>query len=216
MTPALIALLVALDPGHSPAAPGAISARNREEQRFNLEMVSLVESALAANGRVRSKRTRGPFENPSLYERARRAGASRARLLLSIHHDSPHPDDFDAWFDGDTVRVHSPAARGFSLHVRGDRPEAVQAARAIAGELVAAGFAPTTYHVGIFPVIDESLGIFDRRRLGLLNSARVPAVILECGFISHLEEELELADPQRRERMARAIASGVRRALEKP
>ena len=214
---ALVALLVALDPGHSPAAPGAISARGREEVQFNLEMVELLSRTFAQVGRdgVRTVRTRASRENASLGLRAERARAAKAALLLSIHHDSPHPDDFDAWQDGPTTRLHSAAGRGFSLHVRGDRPESVRIARAIGAALVEAGFSPSGYHVASFPVIDEALGIYDRRHLGLLNSARVPAVILECGFISHLEEEIELETPERRERMARAIVAGVTGALEK-
>ncbi|MGC4121627.1 MAG: N-acetylmuramoyl-L-alanine amidase [Myxococcales bacterium] len=42
MLPALVALLVTLDPGHSPIAKGAVSARGRDEVEFNLEMVARV------------------------------------------------------------------------------------------------------------------------------------------------------------------------------
>ena len=44
MVPTLIALLVALDPGHSPAAKGAISARGRGEVEFNVAMVARLHS----------------------------------------------------------------------------------------------------------------------------------------------------------------------------
>ena len=215
MNAAVLAVLVALDPGHSPAAHGAISARGREEVKFNLDMVELLSREFARDSGVRTVRTRSNRENVSLGLRAERARVAKASLLLSIHHDSPHPDDFDAWQDGETVRLHSPTARGFSLHVRADRPESVRFARVIGQSLVEAGFAPSAYHVVAFPVVDEALGIYDRRYLGLLNSARVPAVILECGFISNREEELELETPERRERMARAIVAGVAKALEK-
>src|SRR5690349_14361440 len=92
MPPALVALLVALDPGHSPAATGAISARGRSEVQFNLEMVERVSKELSAATRLRVQRSRAAWENASLRLRAERAAG--ASLLLSIHHDSPHADDF--------------------------------------------------------------------------------------------------------------------------
>lgn len=211
MQPALVALLIALDPGHSPAAGGAISARGRPEHLFNLEMVDRVTKELAAAPKVGVRRTRADWENASLGRRAEKAAGSS--LLLSIHHDSPHADDFDLWWDGEVARLHSAAGRGFSLHVRGDRPDSVRVARAVGRALVAAGFTPSSYHVAFLPVIDEGLGIYDRRHLGLLNSARVPAVILECGFVSHLDEEVELRQTDRQDRMARAIAAGVLEGL---
>lgn len=211
MAPALVALLVALDPGHSPQRPGALSARGRGEAEFNLAMVERVGRELATAPRVKVRRTRRDWADATLRQRAQ--SAAGASLLLSVHHDSPHPDDFDLWWDGDVARLHSAAGRGFSLHVRGDRPDSVRVARAIGRALVDAGFVPSRYHVDYLPVIDESLGIYDRRRLGLLNWARVPAVILECGFISHLDEEAELGQGDRQLKMARAIAVGVLEGL---
>ncbi|HEY3445387.1 MAG TPA: N-acetylmuramoyl-L-alanine amidase [Myxococcales bacterium] len=211
MLPTLVALLVTLDPGHSPLTRGALSARGRGEVEFNVEMVQRVSRELAAATKVKVRRTRADWESATLRRRAERAAG--ASLLLSVHHDSPHPDDFDLWWDGEVARLHSAAGRGFSLHVRGDRPDSVRVAKAIAKALVEAGFTPSRYHVDYLPVVDESLGIYDRRHLGLLNWARVPAVILECGFVSHLEEEVELGQSDRQDRMARAIAAGVLEGL---
>ena len=213
MHPALLALLIALDPGHSPQSPGAFSARAREEYRFNEDMVGVLAKSFAAAPKVRVARTRRNGEEATLYQRSARAKAAGANLLLSIHHDSPHPDDFESWQDGDVVRTHSTAGRGFSIHVRGDRADSVRIAKAIGRSLVDAGFTPSHYHVFAFPVIDEELGIYDRRYLGLLNSARLPAVLVECGFISHLEEETELRDSERQQRMAKAIVEGALKGL---
>jgi N-acetylmuramoyl-L-alanine amidase len=44
----------------------------------------------------------------------------------------------------------------------------------------------------------------------VLAGARMPAVLLEVGFISHAEEAARLRDPAYQERIAEAVAEGVR------
>lgn len=207
------ALLVMLDPGHHPQAPGATSARGRAEYLFNEEIVRLVVAEVGALPGLRAGRTRPDGKTRSLGRRARQANREGAALLLSVHHDSVHAADLEAWEDGGLARAHSSAGRGFSLHVRGDSAESVRAARAIGRALVDAGFRPTLYHRPFHDLLDESLGIYDRRRLALLNAARVPAVLLECGFIIHRDEEEELSRPAVRSRLVKAVASGVAAAL---
>ena len=41
-----------------------------------------------------------------------------------------------------------------------------------------------------------------------------PAVLVECGFLSNPEEELRLQEPEYQQKLARAIAAGVRAYLQ--
>jgi N-acetylmuramoyl-L-alanine amidase len=211
---ALAATLIVLDPGHSAKAPGALSARGRDEVVFNEEMAGLLERALAALPGVKVARTRAAGEELDLKGRAARAAG--AALLLSVHHDSVLDAEEVPWDDHGTQRLHSAVARGFSLHVRADQPDAVRVARAIGHALAAAGFAPTRYHERLYKVIDREAGVYDRPNLALLKAATVPAVILECGFIIHRDEELELLDPARRARLVDAVVRAITSALPLP
>ncbi len=207
----LMALLVLVDPGHDPVHFGATSARGVPEVQYNDRMASVVAARLAKVPGLRVERTRRDDQQMTARERGLLANRRQAALLLSLHHDAVHDEDERTWiFDGKQER-YSEAGRGFSLHVRGDRPVAVRIARAIARELVKNGFRPTTYHANEFPVLDAKLGIYDRRHLAMLNAAKVPAVLLECGFIDNRDEELELRRPEVRARIAEAIVRALRR-----
>lgn len=211
---ATAAVLITLDAGHQPEAPGAISARGRPELLFNQQMVALLRVLLAGPG-VKLSSTRGE-ECVELAERAERANRTGADLLLSIHHDSVKPEHMESWDEAGQCRIQSRAARGFSLHVRGDQPESVRIARLLGQELLDAGFRPTTYHTTDYTPIDLERGVYDRRKLKLLNSSQVPTVLVECGFIIEPDEEQALRSAPVRQRIAEAIARGVRKALRFP
>jgi N-acetylmuramoyl-L-alanine amidase len=213
MRPVVAAMLVVVDPGHHPLSPGATSATGRPEYLFNQETASAVVRELAGEKNIRVRITRRPTICIGNRRRAAKANAWGASLLLSIHHDSVPPWQLESWRDGETWRFHNETARGFSLLVRDDNPASIEAARVISRSLKAAGFEPTSTYAGVFDTIDAALGIYGRRDLTLLNRATVPAVILECGFISSLDEETALAQPGALERLAKAVAKGVLAAL---
>ena len=57
-----------------------------------------------------------------------------------------------------------------------------------------------------------------RARFAVLRNARLPAVLIEAGFMSHPQESKRIFDPQYRRQMARAIADGIlayKRLLER-
>ena len=205
----LAALLVLVDPGHDPAKPGATSARGVPEVQLNDELAALVVARLRAIPGLTVARTRSDAELMSPRARGLLANRRHAALLLSIHHDAPLDTDERAWtFDG-RPEHYSEGIRGFSLHVRADDPVAVRVARAIARELVASDFHPSGYHASEYDLVDAKLGIYDRRHLAMLNAAKVPAVLLECGFITDKAEELELEKPEVRAKLAGAVARAL-------
>ena len=58
-----------------------------------------------------------------------------------------------------------------------------------------------------------------RSRFEVLREARMPAILIEGGFMSQPADARNIYDPAFRKRMARAIADGIlayKRAVEKP
>lgn len=59
----------------------------------------------------------------------------------------------------------------------------------------------------------NGLGTVDRglkrARFAVLRLAKMPAILIEAGFLSHAEEAREIASPQRRGEIAESIANGV-------
>lgn len=210
------AALVAVDVGHFLAEPGVLSARGRPEFEFNRALALDLRDALEARGdRVRLI---GAAGDAAVLSR-RTAAAHGASLLLSVHHDSVQPHYLEEWDHAGETRRFSDRFAGFSLFVSRRNPDpaaSLACASAIGAALRAAGFAPSLYHAE--PIPGESKPFADRLNgvhyfdnLVVLHTATQPAVLLEAGVIVNRAEELRLGEPATRQRIAGAVAAGVRK-----
>lgn len=204
--------LVVLDAGHSSESPGARSARGVAEHDFNLAVAQGSRARLVANARVEVELIDGGARTIPPRQRAELAASRHASVLVSIHHDAAHLEDRIP--SGDGVNSYSVVARGFSLHVRPDRPPSVALARLVAARMRSLGFTPSAYHASRHPPIDLALGIYARDDLAILNASSVSALILECGFISDRDEERALADAATQARIAEAVAGAIEAFLQ--
>lgn len=197
---------VLIDPGHSPARPGATSAHGHPEHGYNRRFVDRLVAVLQRQG-VRVLRSDEVGAELSLTDRTARSGD--ARLFLSIHHDSIQQD----WIDRGWRRHF----HGYALFVsmRNPASEASLACATRLGDaLNAAGEQPSRYHETPIPgenrpMLDRARGVHRFDDLVVLRTSRVPAVLVEVGVIAHPDDAVRLADPLVVERLARAIASGV-------
>ncbi len=210
--------LVAVDVGHFLAEPGALSARGRPEFEFNRALALDLRDALEAQGeRVRLIGAAG--DAPVLSRRT--AAARGASLFVSVHHDSVQPHYLEEWRHEGETRRFSDRFAGFSLFVSRRNPDpaaSLACASAIGARLRAAGFAPSLYHAE--PIPGESKPFADRRNgvhyfdnLVVLHSATQPAVLFEAGVIVNRAEELRMREAGTRQRVAAAVAAGVRECL---
>ncbi len=217
--------LVMLDPGHGGHDPGAIGVSGTYEKHVALEAAWDLHRLLAASGRYRVAMTRArdvfiPLEQR--VELAQRAGAS---LFVSMH--------ADALPDNHTVR----GASVYTFASRASDPEAAaiaasenaadrsvtaayrglppQVARILASLMqretrtlsgaVAGQMTVSLAHVT--PMLANP-----ERHAGfvVLQSARIPSVLVEMGFMSNLRDEEALRQPAHRF----AVASAMRAAVE--
>jgi N-acetylmuramoyl-L-alanine amidase len=216
-----VAPLVAVDVGHSLAAPGATSARGRPEFEFNRELAADIARNLAARGfEVRLIGADGDSTTPS-----QRTNAARgAHLFLSVHHDSVQPHYLQEWEYQGLRRRFSDRFAGFALLVARRNPQFGQSlacASAIGAHLRAAGLTPSRYHAEPIPgesrpFADPVNGVHYHENLGVLRRADMPAVLLEAGVIVNRAEEERLRDPTNRQRFAVAVVAGVQACLGGP
>lgn len=204
---------VAVDVGHGLADPGALSARGRPEFEFNRDFAAALQAALTARGLgVRPVNADGRIG--SLV--ARPQAAAGADFFLSVHHDSVPAESLQEWpWDGET-RTYSDAHAGFSLYVSRDNPApgfSGRCASAIGATMRRAGFVPTRHHYPKRAWADETNAVHYYDNLVVLYRTTLPAVLFEAGVIKHRDEELLLADPARRARMADAVATGIAACL---
>jgi len=213
---------VAVDIGHSRQVPGAISARGAPEWQFNAALASTLVSALSTAG-IDALTIDPSGADMPLRERARAAKDAGASLLLSVHHDSVQPRYLSSWTWEGREHRYSDRFRGHGLFVsmrnaRAD--ESVAVATAIGEALRASGLRPSLHHAE--PIAGEGRTLVDRERgiyrfdeLALLSEAPMAAVLIEAGVIVHRDEELELATPAFRDKLAQAVLVAVRAHCER-
>lgn len=205
---------VAVDVGHTLAAPGARSARGRDEFSFNLALAQVLAETLRQRGiTVQLINAGGEIESLA----ARPAAALDADLLVSIHHDSVGADELLPWQWQGQALDYNDQWQGHSLFVSGRNPQpeaSLLCASAMGARLQREGFAPTDKNARRRPWADQANTVHWYHNLVVLRLARSPAVLVEAGVIKHREEELLLADPARQARMAQALATGIGACLQ--
>lgn len=209
-------LKVALDIGHTPGAPGAISARGRGEYQFNKGIVDKLDPALRRIGAdVTVINPQGA--EIGLGTRALKANSLRSHVFLSIHHDSVNKIYKERWEVDGRKQEFSDKFKGFSVFFSSKNPmasESRELAAMLGRAMLRAGFEPTAHHADPIPgenrdLLDRSIGLYDFPDLVVLKATQMPAALLECGVIVHRAEELILQEPATHDRIIRAVESAL-------
>ncbi|CAH1749044.1 N-acetylmuramoyl-L-alanine amidase [Thauera humireducens] len=207
------AAALAVDVGHTLAAPGATSARGRSEFAFNLDLARTLARALEDRGfPVRLINEDGLIASLQ----ARPQAASGTDFLISVHHDSVSEHELRPWvWEGQTLNYNDDFA-GHSLFVSRDNPDTARSilcARIIGARLQRMGFVPTHKNGRRRAYADTQHAVHYYDGLAVLRHARMPAVLFEAGVIKNREEELLLRDEARIRLMADGIATGLAACL---
>lgn len=209
--------VVAVDPGHTLAQPGASSARGVPEVRFNDRLAARILAALHDAGFVRSFVTRRGDDAITLQQRAQLADARGAQLLLSVHHDSAQPHKLQPWTYRGQPRGYTDQISGFSLFVSTLNAQPARSesfARLLGARLLAACQHPTLHHAEPIAgegreLLDARIGLYRFDELAVLRRASMPAVLFEAGVIVHRDEERRLRSAAQQRRTAAAVVAAV-------
>ncbi len=222
--PAAGAPIVVIDPGHGGRDPGTEAAGTVDEKDVALEIARSLASALRARG-FDTLLTRDDDTFLSLAERTAIANHARADLFISIHlNSSPDPETsgIETYYLNNTTdratmrlaRMENEVAGGYSAQGQADlnyiltdlrqgykANESASLARMIEAETAAE--------------ISDSLGL-RVNELGakkgpfyVLVGAEMPAVLVECGFLSNAGETQELTTPRYQQALADGITDAV-------
>jgi N-acetylmuramoyl-L-alanine amidase len=182
--PHLIGRRIVVDPGHGGSDPGVASGETTEADLV-LDLASRIEGQLAAAGAT-VYLTRGRDQSPSDAERTRFANEARADLFLSLHLDS-HPSEH---------------ARGVASYHYGTGSGA--------SSTVGEQFANLARREIIARTGMLDLGTHPKT-WDLLRTTRMPAVRIDCGYLSHPVDRLLLLDARLRSTVASAVVAAVQR-----
>jgi len=192
---------VVLDAGHGGFDKGAVSSYGTEKE-YALDVARRLRPLLQAKGfKVMLTRENDVFLPLEL--RARIANATRDSIFVSLH--------FNA--------TSNTAANGFeifSLTPRG-APSTADDALALSFVNMQAGSAvdaqsfalsASVYHSMLGHIPDFDRGI-KRARFAVLRHTKIPAILVEGGFLSEVSDSKLVANPLWRQKLARALCLGI-------
>jgi N-acetylmuramoyl-L-alanine amidase len=223
-------LTVAIDPGHGGEDPGAIGRHGTQEKDVTLAIANRLRRMLDGDPDLRLLLTRdGDFFVP-LPTRVAKARRVQADLFVSIH--------ADAWIKPD-VRGSSV----FALSERGATSSAAawlakheNEADLIGGVNLGAhdpGIARVLIDLSTTAQINDSLRFgnavlreleqvntlhkprVEQAGFAVLKAPDIPSILIETAFISNPDEEKRLKDEAYQDKIAAAIAGGIRAYLKK-
>ena len=174
---------IVIDPGHGGDDPGAISPEGVKEKDLTLALALRLEKILKMEGLAPLRLTRDGDYAVSL---RRRAGEGRGfpaeNILISLH--------MSAWKSSQTH-----GCTIYFLPQRDNEDDSFLLAQSLDAALQGAGAADCS---------------FERVTLAPLNRTPFPAVLLELGYLTNPEELSLLGSSDGQERIARALALGVK------
>lgn len=172
-------VLVVLDPGHGGSANGAEYGGVMEKD-LNLS-IALQAAKLLENAGLTVLMTRTDDRDVDLYERTDLANGQEADLFVSVHCNANVEHD-DAL--GIYTCAYSEGTEGWRL------------AETLYGTMQAATGAP-------------AFEMEPRPNLAVLRTSKMPAALVECGFMSTGAELALLVQPEYQAKLARGIADGI-------
>ncbi len=213
---------VILDPGHGGKDPGAVGALGAQEKDIVLDIARRVKKHLNEAG-IEVVLTRDGDDYVTLAERAERAAKANAELFVSIHANAApnrRARGVETYFlsEAKTDWERAVAARENEVFerelqnpfIRGNDPVGLILADLAQNEFLieSSELAARIQAAALDAICAEDRGV-RQANFYVLRNIFMPAVLVECGFITNKQEEKLLRQIKHREKVARAIARGI-------
>ncbi|MFB5675625.1 N-acetylmuramoyl-L-alanine amidase [Paenibacillus terreus] len=177
--------LVLLDAGHGGKDPGTSGITGRKEKDFNLAVALKVQERLQGDPNIELVMTRDGDTYPELAERSSMANSLNANIFVSIHANSVTKSATSALVNGSET-----------YYTKADSKELA-----------------TVMH----KYLVEATGFKDNgikvKSLHVTRETKMPAVLLEAGYLSNAENEAALYSEETQNRIADGIVNGLREYL---
>ncbi|XZH20527.1 N-acetylmuramoyl-L-alanine amidase family protein [Clostridium perfringens] len=217
--------LIVVDPGHNYGGDYGSESKfdgiTYKETELNMLVALKLRDELQKRG-YSVVLTRQVFERPmedlytSINNRVDLANSINADAFISIHHDSNNTimakgvtTFYSSWKSGldNTDIVDGKDPNGYDWYdLKVDQTPTKEAiiGRSLAREIV--------------NNMANDVNYYNRkehdRNLGVIKKTNMPAVLVECGFISNPEEAKRAADPKNQQRIAESIANSVKNIIK--
>lgn len=176
--------LVVIDAGHGGKDPGSISINNRSEKDFNLASALKIQSLFKNDPNIEIILTRSDDSYPTLQDRAKLANDLNADLFLSIHANSIPEGSKTSPSGTETYYTRSESLPFATI---------------------------------VHKYLASATGLPDRgirqSSLYVTRETLMPAILLECGYLSSSTDEAALYTEAFQTKISIAIAAGIREYL---
>lgn len=180
--------VIVIDAGHGGRDPGAIGFNGNYEKDINLGITRKLKEKLKSKG-YKVVLTRDNDEYIDNIERAKLANKNRSRVFVSIHSNSME---------------NNSSTNGIQVLYYPNRESTI-------GDLNNNELAQIMMDSLISGTGAMDRGIIERSDLIVLNQTKMPAILIECGFISNENEEKLLLTDEYQNRVIDSIVDGLER-----
>ncbi|PYK43458.1 MAG: hypothetical protein DME46_07650 [Verrucomicrobia bacterium] len=193
---------VVLDPGHGGFDKGAISGYGYEKD-YALDLARLLRPLLQAKGfRVIMTRESDVFVPLEL--RARIANSTHDSIFVSLHFNATDRDPIATGFE-----IYSLTPRGApSTYEDGLTLASINIQNGTEADAASVELSSCIYHSLLGQIGEFDRGM-KRARFAVLRLTKIPAVLVEGGFLTERGESRLIANPEWRKRLADAICAGI-------
>ena len=195
--------VVVIDPGHGGSDMGVKLSKNIYEKDVTLAIAKLVRKNLSGANGIDVKLTRSDDKNVSPANRRKLAGKSDANLFISLH--------VNAGF--------GLKARGYEIYYPAASVPSVK--KSNSGEILKDMKQTRRLNscVRFAQIVQKNMGkVFPREGRGLINapvlvlqSMTAPAILLEMGFATNLENKKKLKDKKVQQAVADALSKSIKK-----
>lgn len=178
--------VIVVDAGHGGSDSGTIGYNGSYEKDVNLEIARKLKEKLDSNG-YKVILTRASDEYVDNFLRAKLANKKRARIFISIHANAMENNN---------------STNGVQVLYYPDRQSTIE-------DLNNNEFARIIMDSLLNGTNAVDKGIIEREELIVLNQTKMPAIIVETGFLSNSKEEKLLLTDEYQNKIVDSIAKGV-------
>jgi len=193
---------IVLDPGHGGFDKGAISGYGYEKD-YALDLARLLRPLLQAKG-FRVIMTRESDVFVPLEVRAQIANATRDSIFVSLHFNATDRDPMATGFE-----IYSLTPRGApSTYEDWLTQMSINVQNGTEADAASVELSSCIYHSLIGHIGEFDRGM-KRARFAVLRQTKIPAVLVESGFLTERGESRLIAKPEWRKKLADAICTGI-------
>lgn len=218
--------VIVLDPGHGGIDAGAVGKNGLYEKDVNLDLCKLLKDLIDDSLGLKTLTTRETDVHVSLKKRTDFANSNAADMFISIHCNAAPRNrqarGFETYFlsEARTNEARAVAALENASLQFDDVPEPTGEVNYIFYDLAQSAFLEESNRLA------EQIQASAERRLDIpargvnqagfyvLRGAFMPAILVECAFISNAEEEKLLRQKDFKKKLAYAIFCGLREYLQ--